>query len=88
MEFVIWMSIAGFVNFVMLKHKLEKKRYVDFSLDLTVMIILAWLFIGTLSGMAIALTTSSLFSIYLWFWPPKFLEDLNFEQTLKDLNVK
>ena len=82
------MSIAGFVNFVMLKHKLEKKRYADFSLDFIVMGFMSWIMMGTVSGMAIALTISSLFSIYLWFSPPKFLEDLNFEDTLKELNVK
>ena len=88
MEFVIWMSIAGFINFVMLKTKLDQKRYADFSLDFLVMVVLAFLFFGTLSGMAIALTTSSLFSIWLYFYPPAFMSGFDLEQLTKDLTVK
>ena len=88
MELIIWMSIAGFINVVLLKYKAERAQWASFALDISVMGIMAWLFLGTLTGMSIALTMSAMFSLYLIFFPPLFLNGFDMGDTLKDLNVK
>ena len=81
------MSLAGVINVILLKYKAEKSQWASFSLDLFVMSIMAWLFMGTMAGMSIALTISAIFSIYLIFFPPKFMSRFDLEQLTKDLNV-
>ncbi len=59
-------------NFIILKWKLEHERYLDFALDMCVMIVMSYLFLGTLTGMAIAMAGSMIFSLYLLVFPPKW----------------
>jgi hypothetical protein len=70
MEFVI-IAIAVFFNFAVIKYKIEKKRYADVTLDVTVLTILSFLFAGSFGGLVVATIASALMSIYLYFWPPK-----------------
>ena len=85
MELILWMSIAGFINIVLLKYKAERAKWASFSLDILVMGTMSFLFFGTLTGMSIALTMSAMFSLYLIFWPPKFLGEFDLEKTIKEI---
>jgi len=53
------------------KWKLENDRYADASLDAGVLVLLGWLFSGTISGLAIATIASAIMSLALLFSPPK-----------------
>ena len=86
MELIIWMSVAGFINIVLLKYKAEKGEWASFSLDILVMGAMSFLLFGTISGMSIALTMSAMFSLYLIFFPPRFLNGFDLEKTLKEIS--
>lgn len=76
MEFIIIAGIATFINVVVLKWKIERERYIDFIMDITVLLALNFLFMGTMTGLSIAMLASALFSIYLVFFPPRFSTSL------------
>ena len=67
--------LVGFLNLIMYKIKYEKNRIPDLLLDLSVMGFLNWLFAGTLAGMIIATGISFLIGIYLYFSPPKLMQE-------------
>ena len=71
MGLILIAGIATAFSFIVIKFKLEKRRWADATLDLFIMIVAGALFAGTLTGMSIAMIASSLVSIYLWFFPPK-----------------
>lgn len=73
--FVVMAGIAAAINLIFIKFKVEKKRYGDAALDTGAFVVLAYLFSGTMSGMAIAMIASAIISVYLWFVPPKFGTD-------------
>lgn len=66
------MGIVTFLNLAALKYKYEKGRTDDLIMDIGAIIILNYLFAGSLTGMLVAMTASLCMSIYLWFFPPKF----------------
>jgi hypothetical protein len=71
-EEFIWIGgVATALNliFIMVKYKL--KRISDAGLDLAVLIVLSFLFSGTISGLGMAMIASSIFSIYLFISPPE-----------------
>ena len=72
MELLV-ISIAVFLNFGLLKWKMERERYGDIILDIAVLASLSYLFGGTMGGMIIAMCSGALMSIYLLVFPPKFL---------------
>lgn len=72
MGLVIAMGIVTFLNLIVLKIKYEKGRTADLIMDIGALIVLNYLFGGTLTGMLVAMIASLCMSIYLWFWPPKF----------------
>ena len=72
MGLVIAMGIVTFFNLLVLKIKYEKGRTADLIMDVAALIVLNYLFGGTLTGMLVAMIASLCMSIYLWFWPPKF----------------
>ena len=71
MELLI-ISIAVFLNFGLLKWKLDKARYADLVIDVSVLVVLSYLFGGTMGGITIALCAGAMMSIYLLVSPPKF----------------
>lgn len=71
MEFVIIGLVSAF-NFIIIKIKLEKKRYEDAIFDLGLMAVLALLFSGSYAGMVVAMVASLSISFYLLASPPKF----------------
>ena len=74
MELLI-MGAATFLNFALLKWKLQKNRFADFALDLVVLVALSYMFGGTLTGMSIAMVAGFMMSLYLAFSPPKFFQE-------------
>ena len=74
MELII-LSIIVVSNFILLKFKWEKARFLDFFTDVFVLLSLSYMFAGTASGMIIALTAGMMMSVYLWFYPPHLLND-------------
>lgn len=72
---LILVSIAVFANFWLLKVKLDKEKYADLLMDLTVLAALTYMFGGTMGGMVIALVAGAMMSVYLYFSPPKFKFD-------------
>lgn len=69
----IAIGVATFFNFIILKWKFERKRYADLAFDIVTLVIISNLFGGTLGGMVVAMIASAFISIYLIFFPPKFL---------------
>lgn len=70
MELLI-IGIASAFNFLIVKWKLENSRYADVTYDVLVLLMLGYLFGGTLGGMTIAMISSAIVSAYLLVRPPK-----------------
>jgi len=70
MELII-IGIVTAANFLILKIKAEQNRWADLAFDITVLSILSFLFSGTLGGLTIAMVSSFVVSVYLYFYPPK-----------------
>lgn len=75
MEFILIGIVSAF-NLIIIKVKLEKKRYEDAVFDLSLMALLAFLFSGSYGGMVVAMVASLAISIYLLISPPKFTSTL------------
>ena len=75
MEAVI-IAIAAAFNMLIVKWKIEHKRYQDAILDVIILLILSAMFAHTLGGMIIATIGSFIASIYLLFSPPQFVKSM------------
>jgi len=73
MEFLI-IGIATAFNFIVLKMKVEQKRYEDATLDFITLVILSFIFGGSYAGMVVATVASAIISVYLYVSPPKLGE--------------
>jgi len=67
------MGIVTFLNLLILKVKFENDRIPDLILDVCGLLVLVYIFGGTLGGSLVAMIASLLLSIYLWFFPPKLM---------------
>jgi len=76
MEAII-IAIAAAFNMLVIKWKVEHKRYEDAALDAGILIVLSSIFASTLGGMIIATISSFIASMYLLFSPPKFLSNID-----------
>lgn len=74
MEYMI-IAVATFFNFIILKWKFEHERYADLVFDVATLVVISWLFAGTLGGMIVGMIASALISLYLLVFPPKFMKD-------------
>ena len=68
---ILVMGFFTALNLMAIKWKLEHDRGADAGLDFTVLVVLAWLFGGTISGLAIATIASAIISLYLLVSPPR-----------------
>lgn len=66
---IVGISVA--INIMVIKVKIEKKRYLDAALDGTILGILTVVFGGSFNGLITATVASSVVSMWLWFVPPK-----------------
>jgi len=62
---ILVVGTATAVNFGMLKYKYDNNRQQDLILDVSVLIILSYMFGGTATGLGAAMVASFLVSIYL-----------------------
>jgi len=70
-------GIATAFNFLIIKTKVEKKRYEDAAFDAFTLFALTVMFGGTLGGMIIATIGSFITSLWLLKYPPKFLRSFD-----------
>jgi len=63
-------GIVTAANFIILKIKAEQNRWADLLFDIFVLSVLSFLFSGTLGGLTIAMVSSFVVSVYLYFYPP------------------
>ena len=87
MEAVI-IAIAAAFNMLIIKWKVEHKRYADAALDIAILITLSAMFAHTLGGMIIATISSFIASIYLLWSPPKFLTSVDTDEFLSELKKR
>ena len=64
---IIVVGLAIGFNFIILKWKYDRERYNDLVMDIGVLLILSYLFGGTILGMAAAMVGGMLVSLYLLF---------------------
>lgn len=86
MEFLI-LGVVSALNFIIIKTKLDKKRFEDAGFDFLLMGTLAYLFAGSYAGMVVAMVSSLVISIYLYFSPPRMMAKLfgKLKQSLTDV---
>jgi hypothetical protein len=65
------MGVAVAANILIIKFKIDRQRYSDALLDSTILVLIAFIFKGTISGLMVGTVASAIVSIYLWFSPPK-----------------
>lgn len=85
---LILIGVITALNFIVVKMKIERKRYEDAFFDVTLMAIMAFLFSGSYAGMVVAMVASISVSVYLLFSPPKFTSGLRtkLEGKVKEIN--
>ena len=71
---VIAIALSVFSNIAVIKWKVENDRLIDGILDGTVLVLLGYVFMGTISGLTIGSIASSMFSIFLLYSPPKLFK--------------
>ena len=76
MEFLV-IGIAVAFNCLVIKYKFEKQRCADGTLDLFLLAVLSFLFMGSFGGLVVSTIASAFISVYLYFYPPK-LPQLDF----------
>ncbi len=76
MLLILLARIATAFNFIVILHKLRNGRFADSIIDLFCATILGGMFVGTLTGMAIAMMASALISAYLFFYPISMLNNI------------
>ncbi len=67
-------GIATAFNCLVIKHKFEKQRWADGTLDAALLVVLSILFMGSFGGLVVATIASAIISVYLYLVPPKLPE--------------
>lgn len=70
------MALFVAMNFIVILIKYEKKRYLDFTIDVLILILIMSVFSATNESRAIGTFASMIVSIYLYFRPPKLPKGL------------
>ena len=71
MEFLI-LGVIVALNFIIIKKKLENKRYEDAIFDGGLLALITMIFAGSFGGLIVGTVASLLISIYLYAYPPTF----------------
>ena len=69
-------GIATAFNFIVIMFKFKRGRLEDATFDTLIFIAISYMFAGTISGMSVGMVASAVVSIWMWFDPPNFLQDL------------
>ena len=80
---VMLFGLATAGNLAVLKWKVEHERFIDAGIDAAVLATLAWLFSGTITGLATATVASAFISVYLLVSPPDKLVEMFDEDAQK-----
>ena len=76
------MGISLGINIIVILYKWRKQRYLDATIDGSILALIGFIFQGTISGLMIGTIGSSVVSIYLLIFPPKLnIGELLDEQT-------
>jgi len=67
-------GLVSALNLIILKIKIDLKRYADSALDLTLFVMFMMFSGGTLGGIIIATIGSLVISIFLYFSPPRLIK--------------
>ena len=76
LQTIMIMGVAVFINVAFILFKVKKKRYSDAALDTALLVGMSMLFKGTVTGLMVGTIASALVSIYLWFSPPTYIDDI------------
>ena len=68
---LIIVSISVLLNIAFIKFKIERERYLDATIDSSLLILVMVVFSGSFSALVVGTISSMMISIYLWFSPPK-----------------
>ena len=68
---IMIMGFALAFNMIVIKVKFENDRTMDAWFDMGSLIILGWLFSGSVGGLAMGTIASAIISVYLFFDPPR-----------------
>ncbi len=72
MEFLL-VGIVSALNLIVIIQKFKRGRVENGIFDTVLFTLLSLMFSGSYGGMIIAMISSLIISIYLWFSPPEFL---------------
>lgn len=61
------------VNFIVVKMKLDRKRWEDALFDVAILFVLMYLFSGSYAGLVVSSIASLVISLYFFVSPPKFI---------------
>ncbi len=61
-----------FLNLMVLKLKFEQERFGDLTLDILTLVMLSYVFGGSIKGLEVAMIASALMSAFLYIFPPDF----------------
>ena len=76
MEFLL-LGIVVAVNFIIVKMKLDRKRWEDATFDILILLVIMALFSGSYAGLIVGSVASLFISIYFFASPPKFFSGKN-----------
>lgn len=71
MEFLV-LGIVVAINFIIVKMKLDRKRWEDAIFDVMTLLVIMALFNGSYAGLIVGSVASLFISIYFFASPPKF----------------
>ena len=84
---IIVMAIFTSANLGFIKLKLEQDRNADAAVDAVVLVVLAYVFGGSIMGLSVATVASGLISLYLYISPPDKLIEKYSKNNKKDSNI-
>jgi len=76
LSLVLLVSFLAFITYVIFIEKIKRRKYESLFIDVLMFLVTSLLFAGSLVGMSIAFVSSVLFSIYLFFFEPKWIKKL------------
>lgn len=71
MEYLM-LGLVVAVNFIIVKLKLDRKRWEDAVFDIGTLLVIMMLFSGSFAGLIVGSVASLFISIYFFISPPKF----------------
>ena len=83
MEFIIIGLVSAF-NMLVIKFKIDRKRYEDAAFDTILLIVVSMMFNGSYAGMVVAMVASLVISIVFFISPPTFFSSGKLKGLIKE----